>query len=232
MGGHIQIRAMTSSERKQLESIPESIWQILREEVALYFGPWVGVVLAFIFLWGLLSWIGRVLLDTKFGMDSNWAPTIWTWGIAFCTCWLAYYLIREIYTKRNSYQSIAADLQANKVSVYQLELIDVKRFQEPEHGGLIYFLLTDEHKVFVLFDYESQDLGVDRLNPLNSAFQPCSRLTIVKAPVSEITLSQQFSSSPLELSPPGELKVKPDLWPAFNEYCEIPWAELEKTYAA
>jgi len=102
-----------------------------------------------------------------------------------------------------------------------------KRFQEPEHGGLIYFLRTNDGRVFVLFDHESQDLGVQGENPLSSEFRPRVEFRITRAPQSGHVLSSTFSGPPLHLESPLDLTIPPKQWPETEEFCEIPWDDLE-----
>ncbi len=231
MVSQVKTRPMTIDEKELLSSDSNNLWQIIRNEISLLFGPWVSLILAFILLWALVAWLGRLLFDIDFGWDSSWAPLIWILAIGLNTGWIGYYLVREIYSKSKSRQSIIADLEANEVKEYKLELIAAKRLQEPEHGGLIYFLLTDEQKVFVVYDYESQDLGVDGANPLESSLQPGNELTIVRAPKSGLVLCRHFAGSPLTLDAPRTITVKPHLWPESEEYCDTPWTELEAKYA-
>src|SRR5262249_5024295 len=102
--------------------------------------------------------------------------------------------------------------------------------QEPEHGGLMYFLRTTDDKVFVLFDYESQGLGAEGKDPLATEFRPCEKLLLVRAQHSEIVLSQNFSGAAVEGGEPIELSVGPSKWPEWDCYCDIKWTELEERF--
>jgi hypothetical protein len=38
---------------------------------------------------------------------------------------------------------------------------------------------------------------------------------------------KSFLGQPLDIGSPTELKAPPDDWPEEDEFCDIPWAELE-----
>jgi hypothetical protein len=91
----------------------------------------------------------------------------------------------------------------------------------------MYFLKTTDGKVFVQFDYESQDLGARGENPFNSTFQPRRRLLIVRAPKSGFVIAQKFSGDALNAGDAHELSLGPGAWPESETYCAIPWDELQ-----
>jgi hypothetical protein len=105
---------------------------------------------------------------------------------------------------------------------------EAKRFQEPEHGGLIYFLRSTENEVFTVYDHESQTLGVDDKDPLLSSYRPQADLLVVRAPGSGFVLKSQSSGAELSVGPPLELTVKPAEWPEAECLCPIPWEQLEQ----
>jgi len=121
-----------------------------------------------------------------------------------------------------------ADLQGGQVVEESYEFTAAKRFQEPEHGGLMYFLRTTDDKVFVLFDYESQDFGAQGEDPLKSKFQPCTELLVARTPKTGVVLNQRFSGALLDAGDPYELSIPPQSWPESETYCKFRWDELEK----
>jgi hypothetical protein len=126
--------------------------------------------------------------------------------------------------------ALGADLESGEVEEEHYEFTAAKRFQESEHGGMMYFLRTVDDKVFVLFDYESQGLGAEGQEPLASEFQPREKFELVRAPHSGIVLEQNFSGTPLEIGAPIELAVGPSKWPEWECYCEVKWEELDERF--
>ncbi|MCP4489411.1 MAG: hypothetical protein GY820_19180 [Gammaproteobacteria bacterium] len=231
MASYEKIRPMTQKERIELESHENSILPMLREEIALFFGPWISMIIIFILAWALSAWIARTLFDVRIDWDSRFAPSIWVVGVGACTFYIVYYLLKQVRENTRTNRRVSDDLRSRVVEEHLMELVDIKRFQEPEHGGLFYFLHTEEGKVFCVFDYESQDLGVDGANPLKSSFRPCQVLTIVRASMSQIIISQEFSGKQFTLGSPLEFGAKPSRWPETESYCEIPWDKLEAEFA-
>jgi hypothetical protein len=122
---------------------------------------------------------------------------------------------------------LVADISGAQVAEEHYVLTAAKRFQEPEHGGLIYFLRTAEDKVLTLYDHESQDLGVQGGEPLKSSFRPKTELVMVRAPQTALVIDKAFSGEVLEAGDPIVLVVPPNEWPETESYCDIPWTELE-----
>ena len=109
--------------------------------------------------------------------------------------------------------------------------VDAKRFQEPEHGGLIYFLRTSDDRVFVLYDYDSQDLGVQGLDPFSSSFRPKRELAIVRTPDSDMVISTEFFGEEFTISETSELRVPPEQWPESETYYDAQWSDLDGALA-
>lgn len=64
-------------------------------------------------------------------------------------------------------------------------------------------------------------------DPLESSFFPQQSLVIARAPESRFVISREFSGPALEVGVPMELIAEPDDWPETEEYCGIPWANLQ-----
>jgi hypothetical protein len=54
---------------------------------------------------------------------------------------------------------IAKDISEGMVLEEQYNFSAAKCFREPEHGGLMYFLLDEKNRTYVVFDFESQNLN-------------------------------------------------------------------------
>ncbi len=207
--------------RKLLLKLPSTAkrWQ---EAAKMGLTSWFIATLLFIFAWDFIVWLINKTIHKKVS---------WIWVVVSVSLGLAIYFIIESIRwvkkwpdNRKEYQ---ADIETGQVVEESYVFNAAKRFQEQEHGGLIYFLRTTDNKVFALFDHESQNLGVENKNPLNSKFQPTTELLIVRAPKSELVISRQFSGTPLDAGEINDLLVGPKSWPEDEEYCKIPWDELE-----
>jgi len=188
---------------------------------------WAVSLLGFVVVWLATAWLARKTASVDYGLHSPAAP--WLLGIATPLC--AAYAIGSsvLWVKRwKDYRpAIAADIAAAQVVEEHYAFDAVRRFQEPEHGGLIYFLHTVDGRVLTLYDHESQELGVQGSEPLNSSFKPMSKLVMVRAPQTGWVISTVFSGEPLEAGEPIELTASPEQWPVTEAYCSIPWAQLK-----
>jgi hypothetical protein len=126
---------------------------------------------------------------------------------------------------------MVTDLNGGVVVDELYKFVAVKRFQEPEHGGLIYFLRTEDEKVLVLYDAESQSLGAGGEDRLASSLRPRTELVMARAPATRYVLDKRFTGTLMDLAAPIELAVSPKEWPEQDELCEIPWDQLEKRLA-
>jgi hypothetical protein len=224
---------MTSDERAHLSSIvSKASGSVLKEEVQLSFPPWVSLVLVFIFAWVFAAWVGRKFFGVNFGWNSDWAPAIFGAGVLFCALVMTPNVVKSTRSRSRALSKVRSDLAAGVVDEVELHFTGVKRFQESEHGGLMYFFLTREEEVFVLFDYKSQQLGVDGQDPLTSPFAPRRQLVLVRAPESRIVVRTTFSGEALPLASLLELTARPEEWPNSEDYCEIPWTQLEARLGA
>jgi hypothetical protein len=119
------------------------------------------------------------------------------------------------------------DLADSLVNEERYVFTEARRFQEQEHGGLMYFLRTNKDGVFTVYDYESQALGIDDQDPLQSAYRPQTQLVVVRAPNSGFVLSSQGSGALLAVGAPVDLVVGPEKWPKPESLCDIPWSQLD-----
>jgi hypothetical protein len=68
--------------------------------------------------------------------------------------------------------------------------------------------------------------------PEGSNFEPQNVVTIVKAPLSQFTIKVSFSGDEIDVFGPFELTASPSKWPEDQQYCSIPWDQLEKKLCA
>lgn len=223
---------MSNSEREYLEGLLKSIPTGARRlkhciENALVL---LAVsLLAFVLAWALIAWLVREVLNIDFGWHSSAAMWVLAFGVPACALFATISTVRWFKGWHDSRPLLNADLAGGQVIEEHHIFNAAKRFQEQEHGGLMYFLRTTDDRVLVLFDYESQDISVDGKSPLNSSFKPHTELEIVRAPNSGFFITQHFSGSPLDAGDPYDLLIPPKQWPKSESWCDIPWDKLEET---
>ncbi len=189
---------------------------------------WVVTAVLFFFAWTIIAWLAHTAFQIEIGKNSpaaKWVLAMGVLGSALIAIISSIRWVKKWPDARKDYQ---ADLEDGQVIEESYEFTAAKRFEEPEHGGLFYFLRTIDDKVFVLFDYESQNLGAQGENPLNSKFQPKTELLIIRAPKSGIVIDRRISGDVLNAGELHVLSVDPKSWPEDEAYCKIPWDELEK----
>lgn len=178
--------------------------------------------------WLLVAWLARAIFQHEIGWNSPVAIGVIAFGAPACAVFAVVSSIRWISGWRDTRPLLLADLDAGRVVEEIYQFTAAKRFQEPEHGGLIYFLKTTGDKVLTLYDYESSNLGARGEDPFGSDFEPRTNLLMVRAPKTGYVISQRISGAPLDAGAPLELATAPQLWPESETYCDIPWDELEK----
>lgn len=231
MSKSANLRLMSDSERKFLEQLLESAPTTAKRckqgiENALVL--WAVLMLLFAGAWLFIAWLARIAMKWEIGLNSSAAIWIIAFGGLACVVAAIVSSIRWVKGWIDMRPLLLADLQNSQVIEEHYRFSAAKLFQEPEHGGLMYFLQTTDGKVLVLYDYESQDLGAGGEDPFGSSFKPASDLSIVRTPNAGVVIDRQFSGAALNAGEPFELSVDPELWPEPDTYCYIPWDELEE----
>ncbi len=189
---------------------------------------WAVSTFCLILLWMAFSWGLQKLMQVEIGKTS----VVAAWAAALCAAFAIVSSVRWVKSWPNPRPLLEADLADGCVVEERIHFVTARRFQEPEHGGLIYFLRTAEGPVMVFFDHESQDLGVRGEDPLKSHFEARSELAVVRAPRARHVIHKQFSGELLDAGPPAVLTLDPAQWPEDEEFCPIPWEELDARLAA
>jgi hypothetical protein len=223
-------RAFTADERRQLEEIARAIpgrnGRFRRGAVnalVLFAASTLGLVI----VWGLVAWVVNKLAGVEFGFDTAVAPWVFGIGIPLAAIGAIVSSVRWLRGWENPTDDIRQELATGTVLEEHHVFTEARRFQEPEHGGLIYFLRTADDRAFVVYDGESQDLGVGDGDPLASPFKPHANLRVVRTPRSRMVLDKTFSGPVLDAGAPLDLAADPKDWPEQDEYCAFGWGELE-----
>ena len=180
--------------------------------------------------WGVIGWIARAASGIQIGWKSSvasWLPPV---AAVLCALYAIYSTLRWLRTSSDRRTRIRRDLAEGKVSEELLKLVEAKLFQEPEHDGVMYFLRTTDDRVFVVYDYDSQDLAVQEKDPGSSSLRPKSELLLVRSLHARFIVSQTFAGDELPIPPARELTASTKKWPEPEEFCSFPWNELESRY--
>jgi hypothetical protein len=223
-------RAITDNERRFLQQLYKRTptwwarWARGSENVLVL---WAACMAVFLSVWGVLAWSLRHTRHVEIGWNSEYVGGALVFGVLGSGLIATLASMRWIQSWRDYRPLFHADLESGRVVEEHYRFREAKRFQEPEHGGIIYFLRTDDDRVLTFFDYHSQELGVRAEDPLASAFVPRTELTIVRAPRSALVIEKRFSGEPLASGSPLPLTVGPGEWPESDLSCDIPWEQLE-----
>jgi len=224
-------RKLSAAEKAYLEDLLSKLptgRRRTKEAVENFFVMLALLTLVGVLIWAAIGWLTRKTADLDIGWSSEHAIPITISVVAVAAIYSAYSTTRWMKSWPDSRQPLRDDLEAGLVSEEQLTVLEAKVLQEPEHGGLIYFLRSDDDRVFVLYDRESLDLAMTDEDPMGSSFEPQSIVTIVRAPQSGFTIESSFSGENINVHGPSEMTASPDKWPEDEEYSLIPWGQIEQ----
>ena len=193
-------RAMTEQERSVLEKLLRDAPARWKIGLGHAVVLWAVSMMIFVLSWGAIGWLARVVAGIEIGWKSS--VSLWLPPVAavVCALYAIYSAVRWLRPSRENSRLIRRDLAEGKVFEETLRFAEAKVFQEPEHDGLIYFLRTTDDRVFA--------------RTLNARF----------------IVSQTFAGDELPGSPARELRASVKKWPQPEEFCSVPWNELETVY--
>jgi hypothetical protein len=235
MSPDISNRPISDAEREKLKEFLKRIPTSSKRfgmAVANALVMWAVSILIFVMSWKLLAWLIRALLHRDFGWNSPVAFWLLCLALPVCLLLAIVSTVRWIKRWRDTRPLLLADLEGGRVLEELYQFTEAKRFQEQEHGGLMYFLRTVDDSILVLYDHESQDLGVRDENPLASAFQPRAQLTVVRAPHSAYVIEKNFSGDVIDAGEPFDLLAPPKHWPQQDSLLDLRWDELETKFSS
>lgn len=218
---------MTAVERAELEQRMRDTKESRARNWQLMISPWMTGFLLWYLLWAAAAWSCRKLFDIDFGIHGRWATIIASTIVGAWSFWLFLDMRRQSRHLNSRLESLGADIATGEVEERTLQLTEARRYQEPEHDGLIYFLRTRDDGVFVLFDYDSQALGVQGQNALDSTLEPAERLAVIRAVKSHDVTRTRFEGRPLELGAPIPFELPPRHWPESETFLGVDWPGLD-----
>lgn len=230
MPASVSERPMSSEERRYLQDridrMPTPFTELRRDAGVLISG-WVGLTALLIAAWLALAWLVGATTGLDFGLGSAVAGWAMPLAAAASAAYLFVELGRPTKHRKKFRRSLLADLAAGRIVEEHYAFAEALRMQEQEHGGLIYFLRCADDAVLTHYDHESQDIGVQRGDPLTSSFRPCRRLTMVRAPASGLVIAKNFAGEALNAGEPLDLMAPPEKWPDDEALCAVRWQNLE-----
>jgi hypothetical protein len=132
--------------------------------------------------------------------------------------------VREMRGRAQIHRSLRGDV----VHATTYDIVAVKRYREPEHGGLVYLLRTDDGQVLSVFDSESQRLGVDDEDPQTSSFRPKARVELVETLDRRCFIHENWSGADLPV--PDALPLNPSRWPEHGEIVKVAWEQCDRHF--
>lgn len=183
-------------------------------------------------LWLLLNWLLGLIITFDFGWNSQYRNYIFWSIVGLSYLYLFVEVAKSCGPDSKTREAIKKDLAKNIVKVSEYPISEVKVFEEPEHGGFIYFVRTFDSKVIALFDSESQDLSIDGEDPNNSPYKIRNILKISRTPIANHIVDEEFSGDIVAIP---ELKLFTDntnIWPEHADLIKCKWENINAKYGA
>jgi hypothetical protein len=225
-------RPASDSERNVLETALKRLRENRSEHLGMLAGPTFTLLLLLGFLWAVIYWVSWKFLRIDLGLHSAAAPWLFGIGAIVLVLIVGPEIVKTIRRSKSAMSALEADLSSGMVEDMTIRIVDAMRLQEPEHGGFFYFLRTADDRVYVQFDYESQNLGVDGQDPESSKYLPRDTLNVIRAHHEGRVLASGFTGQPVPIAHRGEMTLKPKHWPEPDAFCETPWSKLAAVYTA
>ena len=194
-------------------------------------GPSFTLVLMLGMFWAFMYWVGWRFLNVDLGLHSTAAPWILAAGTLTIVAISGPEVLKTLRNSKERVRAIEADLASGMVEELALRIVEAIRLQEPEHGGFLFFLRTTDERVYVQYDYESQNLSVDDQDPEESSYLPRETLSVTRTRNEGRVLASYFNGQPVPIVQKGTLSMKPKRWPEPDTFCSTPWTGLMSEYA-
>lgn len=196
--------------------------------IAGFFAQWLGSMAIIVIVWFIISWAANFFTKYDFSIQSSAGVWALNFFILITAIWAALQNWQWFKRAPNMRAVIAKDISEGMVEEEQYQFSAAKCFREPEHGGLMYFLLDDKNRTYVVFDHESQNLNINLAQSNENLLCPMTDLIVVRAPQSKLMIRQEFSGQRLHTAIPQEITLSPEHWPEFDAFCNIKWNDIER----
>lgn len=195
-----------------------------RDFWSFFLGSWLALFLLFWVVSALITGVGHLFDNAAV----NWINLAAPYGLPGSAVGALAVVLRSEYAQRSGWAQYRRSFAADQVHVTTFNFVDVKRYQEEEHGGLQYLLLTDDGNVLSWFDGESEDLGADDKEPLDSSFRPKNRLELVRTMDRARIVTEVWSGA--ELPSPDPLPLNASRWPEHGEIVTVAWNQCDSHF--
>ena len=195
--------------------------------------PMGGTIISFVLVlvWLFINWFLGFIVPLDFGWNSQYRNYILWPIVGFSYLWLFFEVALTCGPDPQIKQALRKDLEKRVLKVSEYPIYEAKVFEEPEHGGFIYFVRTSGDKVLALFDAESQDLSIDGQDPFDSSYKIRSVLKISRAPNSNMIVDEQFSGKLVPIPEPEVCNEDSDIWPEHADFVKCKWEKVSSIYA-
>lgn len=220
MGEENRLRMMNLREKKLLERmmaddlmIPNNIfWEVLKGAVEqTLICVFVGSL-----IYGILVFAGFSIEELNYEMYAILMLLLWSIISQSYKTVSRWRIMRKLYFD---------DINSGQVKESNYLIINIKIGQYPNCDGVVYFLLLDDCRVFVLFD----DKNKDRSLLLNN-FEIYDHFGLVKSKFNDRVINVEFSGHCVPVAQRFVLSDELDNWPDDEDFCDVPWDDIEKTY--
>lgn len=224
--------AMTQDERSRLDLIVPGA----RPPIQLrdWLPEWMMIgALATCLLLGLAAVTTLIVRDWS-GM-ADWGADYLPFAILACPLLAALYAslctwfsAREARDNlRRAFEPYRIDAQAARVREERYTLLDCRAVREPEEGGRIYLLRTQDSRCLVVFDTQSFDWG-DGDDVAQSSLRPAREAVLRWAPASDMLLKIEFRGEPFPHGPAEPLDYPLPDWTDNCRLWKSDWDEVER----
>ena len=220
-------RHVTAEDREAVsERMPKAAprW-VDRDLMSFGGGMAFGLFLLFLVISGFVTGAGHLLDSPAAAGWMNWAVP---YGLVGSLVGGVGFAVHDRVREMQGVARVRQSLTGDQIHATTYDLVAVKRYREPEHGGLVYLLLTDDGQVLSVFDHESQGLGVNDEDPRDSPFRPRARVEMVETLDRSHVIRETWSGA--ELPVPDPLPLNTSRWPEHGEIVKVAWGDCDRHF--
>lgn len=167
---------------------------------------------------------------------AGWVAAYWPYLLAACLLLGMVYASVNAWTfarqwraiKRSTLGAFQIDARAGVVREERHALRDCRAVHEPEKGGRIYLLRTEDSRCLVVFDSQSFDLAHSGGDPAQSPLRPAREAILRWAPVSGLLLNLEFRGPMFPHGPAERVRGALPDWACHGRIWESDWGEVER----
>lgn len=220
-------RHVTAEDREALsELMPKAAPRWVDRDLTSFAGGMaIGLFLLFLVVSGVVTGTGH-LLDIP--AAAGWMNSAVPYGLVGSLAGGVGFAVHARVCEMQGIAKVRQSLSGDQVHVTTYDLVAVKCYQEPEHGGLVYLLLTDDGQVLSVFDHQSPGQDVDDEAPRGSPFRPKARVELVETLDRGRVIRETWSGA--ELPVPDPLPLNTSTWPEHGEIVKVAWSDCDRHF--